>query len=98
MTTHMTTPWSVQFWCEAAPEHGLMFTLEGGKYLELYQLKMAGKGWLNGSKDAKGWYATGIQDTEDDTIWIYRKYIGSTEKADLLDFAETLSMLVRRSP
>ena len=94
----MTTPWAIEFWCEAEPTHGLMFTLEGGKYLELYQLKMAGKGFLNGSKDAKGWQATGRQDTEDDAIYIFRKYIGQTEKADLLDFAETLAALVRRIP
>ena len=96
----MTTPWTVQLWPEAAPEDGLMFSLEGGKYLEIYRLRYAEKDFLAKSKepDIKSWFATGQTDPDNDDFYVYRKYSGSVEKADLLDFAETLAALVRRIP
>ena len=96
----MTTPWSIQLWPEDAPEHGLMFSLEGGKYLEIWQLCYAGKDFLEKSKqpDVKSWCAIGQVDPDSDDFYVYRKYIGAFDKADLLDFAETLATLVRRSP
>jgi hypothetical protein len=89
----MTTPWSVEFWCEATPEHGLLFTYADGSYLELYQLAYRRKDFTS-----DGWERAGGAAHDNDDLFLFRKYIGPTEKDELVDFAETLLALANRVP